>query len=256
MPEELARAMSADALASEGATASADAPSARGGTTPDLNWVWTEVRKRVFLKVPFSQPVADAMKAAVPLALEGDTFVCGLPSSKFTLSSFLHAEQVKNTIETILQQAGGRRIRFEIIEGVQLKDWEDIRERRKKAQDAIVAMAETRFEQHNYEDVLNQVVAELRQRITGTRDRVFPQVRAQLALDVVPLVSDAADMLFADRDSHEARRIMARTIDRLANFLEMPPMSLALEIERYHREQVALRRAPQAEAQPTETQQE
>ena len=238
MPEEVA-VSTPTASAPTGESAA----STRAPQTPDLNWVWTEVRKRVFLKVPFSQPVADAMKAAVPLALEGDTFVCGLLSSKFTLSSFLQAEQVKNTIETILQQASGRRINLEVIEGVHLKDWEDVRERRNKAQDAMVEMAESRFEQNNYEDILNQIVAELRQRITGTRDRVFPQVRAQLALEVVPLLSDSSDMIFADRDTHEARRVMARTIDRIANFLEIPPMQLALEIERYHNEQLAIRKA-------------
>jgi hypothetical protein len=54
----------------------------------DLRWVWLEVRKRVFIKLPFSRQVAEVMEAAVPIALENNTFICGLPTVKFPLSGF------------------------------------------------------------------------------------------------------------------------------------------------------------------------
>lgn len=205
------------------------------GPAIDLRWVWTEVRKRVFIKLPFSLGVADAMEAVVPIALDGDTFACGMTAKDFPLASQLMTDHVRNTIENILRQAAGRSIRFEVIEGTQAADWDEIKDRRNRAQDAIVAMAEQSTQTHHVEDVLNQIVSELRRRITSVRDRNLPQVRAQVLLDIVPSLADAEEMLFPDPDSHEARRAIARALDRVAGFLEVTPFQLAIEVERHRR---------------------
>jgi hypothetical protein len=60
----------------------------------DLKYVWTEVRKRVFIKLPFSLPLAEAMEAVVPITLDEDTFVCGLPPQKFQLSGLLQVSHI------------------------------------------------------------------------------------------------------------------------------------------------------------------
>lgn len=229
----------ATATATPAATASAATASAAmapaAGSGGDLGWVWREVRKRVFIKLPFSRPIAEALEAVVPITIDGDTFVCGMTTVQYPLSGYLNAEHVRKTIESILQQAGGQRIRFELIEGTTLEDWNEIKARRTGAHEAVIALAEQHLELHHYEAILNQVVAEIRQRITATPDRIYPQVRVQAMFDVVPLLSDTADMLFPDRDTHDARRAMARAIDRVANYLDLPPLTLAMEIERYYR---------------------
>lgn len=221
-------------------TAESSAPSEGGmgsGEGADLQWVWREVRKRVFIKLPFSLGVADAMEAVQPLILDDDTFVCGMSARDYSMSSFLVADQVRNTIENILRQAAHRYIKMEIIEGTTLDDWEMIKRRRNKAQEAMIAMAEREVQEHHFEDILNQIVSEIRHRISSCRDRTLPQVRAQLLFDMVPSLADAQEMLFADPDAHDARRAMARAIDRIAGFMEVPPITLAVEVERYRREQ-------------------
>lgn len=215
----------------------------------DIGWVWREVRKRVFIKLPFSMGIADAMEAVIPIVLEDNTFVVGFEPRDFPLSSHLMATQVHNTIENILRQAAGRPIRFEAIEGTTMEDWHTVRERRAKAQEAVMAMAEQQAESHHFEDVLNQIVSEIRHRVTASRDRILPQVRAQLILDVVPSLADAEDMLFADPDSHDARRSMARALDRVASFLEVTPVMLALEVERHRRQNPRRVKPPRAENQ-------
>lgn len=202
-------------------------------TVGDVNWVWLEVRKRVFIKLPFSVGVAEAMEQIVPIALDGDIFVCGMTSEKFPLSGLLNASQVRNTIENILRNAAKRPIHFEVIEGTTLANWQEIKERRSKASEAMVAMAEKKVEEHHFDDVIIQIVAELRNRITGTPDRVLPQVRARLLLSVLPSLADAGDMLFRGEETHAARRTMARALERVSTFLEVPPYVLALEVERY-----------------------
>ena len=219
----------------------------------DLTWVWHEVRKRVFIKLPFSLGVADAMEAAVPITLDGDVFVCGLAPRDFPLSGHLHADQVRNTIENILRQASRRHIRFEIIEGTTLSDWETIKDRQHRAHAAVIAMAEQKLEEHHFEDVLNQIVSELRARITSVRDRTLPQVRAELLLKIVPQLSDAEDMLFSEHETHDRRRAMARAIDRVASFLEVPPLTLAIEVERCRLANQEARAVRKVEAQETAT---
>jgi len=199
----------------------------------DLNWVWREVRKRVFIKLPFSLGVADAMEAVVPISLQDDVFICGLAPRDYPLSGHLHATQVRNTVENILRQAARRPIRFELIEGTTLADWQTIQDRQRRAHTAVVAIAEKKLQEHHYDDVLNQVVGELRVRIMATGDRTLPQVRAHLMLQLVPQLADIEDMLFAEQDTHERRRAMARALDRIASFLEVLPFTLALEVERH-----------------------
>jgi hypothetical protein len=206
------------------------APPASDGV--DLNWVWREVRKRVFIKLPFSLGVADAMEAVVPITLTDDAFVCGLAARDYNLSGHLQAAQVRNTIENILRQAARRQIRFELIEGISASDWQALQERQQRAHSAVVAMAEKNIEEHHYDDILNQVVSEMRRRITSTPDRMLPPVRAHLMLEIAPQLADIEEMLFAEQESHERRRSMARAIDRIASFLDVPPFMLALEIER------------------------
>lgn len=203
----------------------------------DLRWVWREVRKRVFIKLPFSIGVAEALQAVVPIVLDEDTFVVGLTSRDYHLSGHLLGENVRNTIENILRQASRRYIHFEVIEGSSLEEWNEIKQRRSRATEAVIAMAAQKVEEHHYEDVLNQIISEIRRRITASRDRALPQVRAGIVLDITPSLGDATEMLFHDPDTHEARRIMARAIDRIANFIDVPAIMLALEIERYRRDQ-------------------
>ncbi len=226
----------------------ADQPQDAG--SGDLRWVWREVRKRVFIKLPFSLGVAEALQAATPiiLDLDDDTFVVGLSSRDYPLSSHLMGTNVRNTIENILRLASHRSIHFEVIEGSTIEEWNEVKRRRSRASEAVIAMAEQKVEEHHYEDVINQIIGEIRRRITASRDRGLPQVRAQLMLDVVPSLGDATEMLFHDPDTHDARRVMARAIDRVANFIDVPPVMLALEIERYRREQKAAPLPPRVAA--------
>lgn len=202
----------------------------------DLGWVWREVRKRVFTKVPFSLPVAETLEAVIPITLEGDHFVVGLDAAHCLMASNLSGGQVKNAIENILRMAAGRHIIFELIEGTTVADWHQVVQRREKAHEAVIAMASKQVEAHHFEDILNQIVGEIRHRVAQVHERTLPQVRAGLLLDIVPSLADAEEMLFRDHESREGRRAMSRATDRIATFLEVPPLTLALEIERYRRE--------------------
>ena len=220
--------------ASPASAPSASAP-APGAAMLDLPYVWREVRKRVFTKLPFSLSVAETLEAVIPITLDGDHFVVGLDAAHATMASNLSGGQVKNTIENILRQAAGRPITFELIEGTTVADWQSVVRRREKAHEAVIAMANKSVESHHFEDVLNQIVGEIRSRVSQVHERMLPQVRASLMLDMVPSLADAEDMLFNDAQSREGRRAMSPAIDRMATFLEVAPLTLALAIERYRR---------------------
>ena len=217
-----------------GANAASSAP--RETAEGHLEWVWREVRKRVFLKLPFSVGVADAMEAVVPISLEEGVFVVGLSSRNFPLSCHILSDHVKKTIENILRAAAGRLITLEVVEGTSMEDWDRVRERRSRAQEAVLAAARQHSQSHHYDDMLNQIVGEIRQRVTRVKDRALPQVRAQMLFDIAPTLADAEEMLFTDPDSHDARRAMSRALDRVAAFLDIPPITLAIEVERYRRQ--------------------
>jgi hypothetical protein len=220
-------------------TPSAGTPSTANAI--DLNWVWREVRKRVVLKLGYKLVVADALAAAIPVVLDNDNFVVGFSAQHYSLAHSLTSEVVKNTIENILRQAAGRPIHFEVMEGTTLADWEDIKRRRDKAHAAVIAMAEQKAEAHHFEDVINQIVGEVRHHVSHIHDRMLPQVRAGLVLDVAASLADAEEALFAEADTRDGKRAMSRVIDRISTFLEVPPLTLALEVERSRRSHRAAR---------------
>lgn len=200
----------------------------------DLHWVWQQVCKRLAAKIPLSLPVSEALESAVPIHLEDDLFVCGLPPSDFVLANTLSPAQVRRTIENILSDAARRRIRFELIEGTTFADWQALHEQQELAHSAIIAMAGKTFEDHHYHDVLNQIVSEIRKQITSTPDRTFPTVRTRLLLEIVPQLADVEEMLFTDRTSRARHRAMSRAIERVASLLETEAFTIALELERHH----------------------
>ena len=226
--------------ASLDAPESADLPSAAAPAPDavDLNWVWREVRKRVFTKMLWSLPVAEAMAEATPIVMDGDNFIVGMEARHISMAPALSSGIAKNTIENILRGAAGRPIHFEAIEGKTIEDWRKIKESREKAQTAVIAMAERKVTEHQVEDVMNQIVSEIRQQISQVADRVLPQVRASLMLEIAESLSDAQEMLFEGAaQTHAGRRAMARVIDRVSNHLDVEPMLLAIEIERHTRVQ-------------------
>jgi hypothetical protein len=52
---------------------------------------------------------------------------------------------------------------------------------------------------------------------------------------LVPSLADAEEMLFQDADTRESKRAMSRAIDRISTYLDVPPLTLAIEIERHRR---------------------
>ena len=228
-----------NSAASNGTTVSGTGVSGTGVSgagAPDLNWVWREVRKRVFLKISFSLGVADALAAAIPITLDGDSFVVGFAPKDYALAPALNGGAVRNTIEKILESAAKRRIHFEVIEGTTLAEWEIIKMRREKAQSAMIAMANSEAQAHHFEDVMSQIVGEIRHRVSQVHDRAQPVVRASLILDVAASLADAEDMLFDEAETREGKRAMSRIVDRIATFLDVQPIILAIEIERHRRQ--------------------
>lgn len=223
------------------------------GSTVDLDWVWKEVRKRVFIKVDYNASVYDAMEAAVPIVLDGDLFVVGLSARDFTMARSLNAGAVHNTIENILRQAAGRPIKFDVIEGTTMADWQHVQERRVKAEEALTELATHGPRDHHLEDLLNQIVGEIRHQVSQVHDRMLPVARAALILDVAASLADAQDMLFPEVETRETKRAMSRVIDRVSNFIEVPSLTLAIEVERNRRAHQAERRQrPAANTKPSE----
>jgi hypothetical protein len=206
-----------------------------GASGVDLDWVWKEVRKRVFIKLEYNASVYDAMEAAVPIVLEGDLFVVGLSLRDFPMARSLNAGAVHNTIENILRQAAGRPIRFDVIEGTTLADWHHVLERRIKAEQALTELATQGPRDHHLDDLLNQIVGEIRHQVSQVHDRTLPMSKASLVLDVAASLADAQDMLFPEAETRETKRAMSRVIDRVSNFIEVPPLTLAIEVERNRR---------------------
>ncbi len=208
-------------------------------TNLDLHNLWnrtvSEIKKRI-LQPSFWQ----ALEAVVPIALEGDLLVLGLPPELSYFSSHVHSHDNQKKIEAILEELTGQHLRVRVIDGAGLEDWNLIKQR-----EAIASQAQqTRLQQRAQEALLEASWETLSDQVyslfTQTPLRQLPQNRAKYLRQAVAAISDFLNRIPKPRTPDEEERYaryLARVLDKVAHLADVTGTVVALELERYRKEQ-------------------
>ncbi|MBX3096184.1 MAG: hypothetical protein KF812_04925 [Fimbriimonadaceae bacterium] len=197
------------------------------GTMVDVAEVWAEALPAIKDGVT-GVGVWAALNSSVPIALEDDTLVIGLPSKESELSGHLRLAQTKRVIEHEVTIRLNQKVTLRVIEGTSEDDWATEKKRdaeRKRLQDQALARAKREIEAGtSWETIYEQ----LSRRYAATPNRSLPQNRARFFMDAVAVVAEALQETPVTDDLSE--RQFARCIERISQYSEIPSTIVAMHV--------------------------
>ncbi|HSV73294.1 MAG TPA: hypothetical protein VLH79_05995 [Chthonomonadales bacterium] len=196
-----------------------------------LPQIWSRIASEAKNRVT-NRSFWETIEKTVPLAMEGDTLIIGLSVRDFNLAGHLHTADHRNTIDRCASDVIGRPVRVRVIEGDTLAEWASTQRR----DQAAIAMRERHFEERRSVEAEVQswdlVYEQVARSYSGCANRQLPQGKARYLADMLYLLSEAVDRLYAAEPSETAERQLARVIDRVSTNADVPSTLVALELER------------------------
>jgi len=226
-------------------------------SAPELSQLWKRVGEAYFQRSERFTPAIDAVRVAVPLALEGENLlILGMDHAHASLMGYLTATITYNEVRQILCELSARTLDFRVIAGTTLHDWQTIRDaeealRRKRAAPVIPAPA-SKTEQiesslpadsaavhvETHGDRWEELMESIFKQWSALEHRGFALFRARFVLEQVAVVLNLEEMsLLAGVSAEVTQRHVARAIDRIASLSGIDSGAVALEYLRHRANQ-------------------
>ena len=169
-----------------------------------------------------------ALSSSVPITLEEDVFVLGVPPGQAELGGHLRMPATSRLIEQTISSIVGRPTKVRVIDGVESNDWELTKRRdaeRRRMQEADMAKMKAQLETRtSWEAVYERLTREY----SGVQNRSLPQNRARFFDAAVSIVADARRAQTNFDDANE--RNFARCIERISQYTEIPSALVGYEV--------------------------
>ncbi|MCL6623720.1 MAG: hypothetical protein K6T17_03755 [Fimbriimonadales bacterium] len=206
------------------------APGDKAGVTaiipPSMDFydVWNdaieEIKKRVSGVATWN-----ALNLAVPVTFEDGIFVLGFKSQDVALMGHLRMAGTQRVIEQELEKRLGQRVRLQLLEGITINDWLAYKRRRAEAERIEKETAERDARRMMSYQSWEEVFEALSREYGSLGGKGMPQAKARLLEKCVQICVEAV----LERSMDEAdERNLARCIDRVANYCEVPSTYVAL----------------------------
>jgi hypothetical protein len=188
---------------------------------------WKETLPEIMNRVT-GVGVWTALKSSVPVALEEDMFVLGLPSHDSELIGHLKLPQVRSAVESLIGQKMATRVNLVVINGTTEADWITEKKRqleRRKLQDQALARQKAEIAAGQSWDT---VYDQLSRAWAALSNRSLPQNRARFYNEATEIVANA--LLETPINDDLAERNFARCIERIAQYTEVPSTIVAAKV--------------------------
>lgn len=190
----------------------------------EMREVWNLIREKVKQQVT-GRTLYRALDALMPVTIEGDTVVLGLPHEEYQLAGHVNAPHVRRLIEQYLMEAYGFQPNLIIIEGTTLADWQlhlrKQEELRKLAEQTARKQTQITRAYTTWDSLYEQVGRKFAE-VTG---RSLALNRARYLQEVVQMVREALTRLPIETEQDE--RQLNRVIERIAANAEVPAAMVA-----------------------------
>ncbi|NLI01540.1 MAG: hypothetical protein GX446_18850 [Chthonomonadales bacterium] len=172
------------------------------------------------------------MEQTLGLVVEDDTLILAVPSRLINTASYLVSPEHRNAIEKCLAKVAGRPMRFRVIEGETIGDWESLKQREQR----VRAMREAAYERTDRRAALAQswdeVLEGAARAWSASALRALPQTKARYIRAMVHVINEAIGRLCPEGPDEAAERMIAKVIDRVATNADVPSTVVALELDR------------------------
>lgn len=208
---------------------------------PTMEKIWRETADVVLLRSDRFGPLHQAMQAALPVTLDGNLLVITMPGSERHLAGHMETAANRNSILNALELVSGDRLDFRIIDGATAEEWEGLKRGEQTARAGRISRAAgatggappTSAGEGPWDELIQRIHRQYQQ----LPKRQYPQSKARYlreALTWIAAIDD--DQRFqegADEENNE--RALARALERLASILDLPPVTVALQLENMRR---------------------
>jgi hypothetical protein len=177
----------------------------------------------------------DASLKAVPLTLDGETLILGMPAADMRFASYIETAVNRAKLVGIIESLIGRRLDLRVIEGTTPESWERVQKldhlAAERAQGVQVAKDARKDSISSWEQLGREIMATF----TGTTLRRYPSVIAQMLTETLARVYQTDVAARAEDPEGQAYhdRELNRAFDRLATYCDMPATVIALEYLHY-----------------------
>lgn len=194
----------------------------------DIKQLWAEILPEVKDGVT-GVGVWTALNQAIPVCLDENQFVMGLPSESGDLAGHLRLNQTKTLIEKLSASKLGQSIVLRVIDGHSLQDWENVKRRdaeAKRLQEQAMARQRVEIQSRSSWDTVYDQISR-KNSTMGLRS--LPQNRAKFTVECIDLMVQSLKAMPITDDL--AERNFARCIERIAQYAELPSTYVALMID-------------------------
>jgi hypothetical protein len=211
---------------------------------PTPEKVWREATDVVLLRSDRFGPLNQAMKAGVPLLIDGEAVILAMQVHERHLAGHLETASNRNAILNALEMVVGRRMDFRIVDVTSAEEYQKQKEaeaRLRKARTAppadkppAAAAASKAGTGREWDDLIHRIHHAYQE----LPRRQFPQSKARFLREALKWIREVEEELRYsqdfDEESHE--RGFARALERLGTVADLNPVQVALEYERLKRE--------------------
>ena len=178
----------------------------------------------------------EALEMTVPITIEDDTLIIGMTSENFNRAGYIQQAANQNMILKTVKEVFNRALQMKIIDGQDIKDWDDAKEREKRLSmmrqaQAPSAHAPIAPADASSWDALMDSLARL---YSQTPIKTSPQGKARYANEAIYLVVEAMDKLYPASPDDTTERSLTRAVDKIAGYTDMPASVVAFEVERLY----------------------
>jgi len=143
----------------------------------------------------------------------------------------------QHTIHTAVREVFGRDLKFRLIDGNSIQEWEIVKDREAKAAaaraaSAAAAASKPALGQGVYNASWDSVHDAVSRAHSDTPVRTLPQGKARYANEALYILAQAMDNLYPDPPDEASERGVARILDRISHLSDIPAPVLAFELER------------------------
>jgi DnaJ-domain-containing protein 1 len=209
---------------------------------PTLEKIWREATDVVLIRSDRFGPLNQAMQAAVPIVLDSTMLVLTVPGSERHLSGHLETAANRNSILNALELVYGQRLDYRVIDGTTPQEWQALKQAEAKTRHGAATAAHPQGTTSTarpaagegpWDDLIRRMHAQYQQ----LPRRQYPQSRGRYLREALGWIARTDDELRygAEGDEELQERALARAIERLAAILELPPVLVAVELDRLRR---------------------
>lgn len=201
----------------------------------DLKALWKDVDMAVRRLPGTTRTLWEAVEAAVPLTIEGETLILGFDPKDMRHASYVETRVNKSQVQQVLQAKTGKRLDIRCIEGATLDAWERTKDREAQRERATQEALEQQRAHTASTRGWSQLNADLQALFASTEARRYATSQAQLFVKALPMVYETETRVRQqDPDAeHDAILGLNRAFDRIATVCDLPATQVALEYMRY-----------------------